>query len=73
MTAPCASALRSAIEAWAANSWTSSNSSREKCASSPPMRAMLSVPMTSPATSSGHTIIDSGSSGVPGIWTERGS
>ena len=29
--------------------------------------------MTSPVTRSGHTIIDSGSSGVPGMFTTRGS
>ena len=34
---------------------------------------MFSVPMTSPSTNSGTTIIDSGSYGVPGIWIERGS
>ena len=34
---------------------------------------MLSVPIVSPLTISGTTIIDSGSNGVPGTWTERGS
>ena len=48
-TAPWASALRRAMDAWPANSCTSSNSSRVKWDSSPPIRAMLSVPMTSPA------------------------
>ena len=44
----------------------SSNSLALNDASASPIRPMFSVPMGSPSTSSGTTIIDSGSNGVPG-------
>ena len=61
------------MEAWPAKSWVSSNSLALKYASSSPIRPMFSVPIASPLMSSGTTIMDSGSNGVPGTWTERGS
>ena len=71
-TAPWASAFWRAIDAWLANSLVSSNSLALNAAVSP-IRPMLSVPIVSPSTTSGTTIIDSGSNGVPGTWTDRGS
>ena len=62
-----------AIEAWPAKSFVSSYSFRLKWASCSPIRPMFRVPIVSPLTISGTTIMASGSLGVPGIWIERGS
>ncbi len=72
-TSPWVRAFWSAIEAWPANSLVSSNSLLLNAASASPIRPMLSVPIVSPLTRSGTTIINSGSNGVPGTWIERGS
>ena len=73
-TAPCASALRSAIDAWPANSWTSSNSSWLKCASSlaHPGDVERADDLARPRAA-GRRSSTPAPRACPGIWIDRGS